>query len=67
MNKTDFRGVLPALTTKMTPDQEVDLAGVTSPVTRAPRLPLASTEAAHVRAVTEEGLRTRPDLAKYGF
>jgi 4-hydroxy-tetrahydrodipicolinate synthase len=39
----------------------------TSPVTRAPRLPLVGAEAAHVRAVTEAGLRTRPDLAKYGF
>jgi 4-hydroxy-tetrahydrodipicolinate synthase len=39
----------------------------TSPVTRAPRLPLVGAEAAHVRAVTETGLRTRPDLGKYGF
>lgn len=38
----------------------------TSPVTRAPRLPLAADEAAHVRAITEAGLRTRPDLSKYG-
>jgi 4-hydroxy-tetrahydrodipicolinate synthase len=38
----------------------------TSPVTRAPRLPLSAAEAAHVREVTEEGLRTRPDLSKYG-
>lgn len=38
----------------------------TSPVTRAPRLPLSAAEAAHVRAITEEGLRTRPDLGKYG-
>ncbi|WEX10551.1 dihydrodipicolinate synthase family protein [Chelativorans sp. AA-79] len=28
MQKSDFRGVLPAITTKMTADQEVDLAGV---------------------------------------
>lgn len=38
----------------------------TSPVTRAPRLPLSAAEAAHVRTITEEGLRTRPDLSKYG-
>lgn len=38
----------------------------TSPVTRAPRLRLSETEAAHVRAVTEAGLATRPDLGKYG-
>jgi 4-hydroxy-tetrahydrodipicolinate synthase len=37
----------------------------TSPVTRAPRLPLSNSEEAHVRAVTAEGLRTRPDLSKY--
>lgn len=39
----------------------------TSPVTRAPRLPLIAEEDAHVRAVTEAGLRTRPDLTKYDF
>lgn len=39
----------------------------TSPVTRAPRLPLVGAEEAHVRAVTEAGLKTRPDLSKYGF
>ncbi len=39
----------------------------TSPVTRAPRLPLVGAEDALVRSVTEAGLRTRPDLAKYGF
>ena len=39
----------------------------TSPVTRAPRLPLVGTEEAHVRAVTEAGLKSRPDLSKYGF
>lgn len=39
----------------------------TSPVTRAPRLPLVGAEDAHVRAVTAAGLQTRPDLAKYGF
>lgn len=38
----------------------------TSPVTRAPRLPLVGEELAHVTAVTEAGLRTRPDLGKYG-
>jgi 4-hydroxy-tetrahydrodipicolinate synthase len=38
----------------------------TSPVTRAPRLPLSATDAAKVRSITEEGLRTRPDLSKYG-
>lgn len=38
----------------------------TSPVTRAPRLPLSEAEAATVRAITETGLRTRPDLARYG-
>lgn len=39
----------------------------TSPVTRAPRLPLSGAEEAVVRAITEAGLRTRPDLGKYGF
>lgn len=39
----------------------------TSPVTRAPRLPLVGAEEAHVRAVTEAGLKTRPDLSKYGL
>lgn len=39
----------------------------TSPVTRAPRLPLVGAEEAHVRAVTEAGLKRRPDLSKYGF
>jgi 1-pyrroline-4-hydroxy-2-carboxylate deaminase len=39
----------------------------TSTVTRAPRLPLVGTELAHVTAVTEAGLRTRPDLAKYAL
>ena len=39
----------------------------TSPVTRAPRLPLVGAEEAYVRAVTEAGLKTRPDLSKYGF
>ena len=38
----------------------------TSPVTRAPRLPLVGAELAHVTAVTKAGLRTRPDLGKYG-
>ena len=38
----------------------------TSPVTRAPRLRLSLAEAARVRAVTEEALRNRPDLARYG-
>jgi dihydrodipicolinate synthase/N-acetylneuraminate lyase len=37
----------------------------TSPVTRAPRLPLVGAEEALVRSVTETGLRTRPDLSKY--
>ena len=32
MNKNDFRGVLPAITTKMTDDQEVDFAGVRADV-----------------------------------
>ena len=32
MQKSDFRGVLPALTTKMTADQEVDLAAVKADV-----------------------------------
>jgi 4-hydroxy-tetrahydrodipicolinate synthase len=32
MEKRDFRGVLPAITTKMTPDQQVDLAGVKADV-----------------------------------
>ncbi len=39
----------------------------TSTVTRAPRLPLVGAELAHVTAVTQAGLRTRPDLAKYGM
>ncbi|MDO8359579.1 MAG: dihydrodipicolinate synthase family protein [Devosia sp.] len=39
----------------------------TSPVVRQPRLPLVGAEEAHVRAVTEAGLRTRPDLSKYGL
>lgn len=39
----------------------------TSPVTRAPRLPLSAEAEAEVRAITEAGLRSRPDLAKYGF
>lgn len=39
----------------------------TSPVTRAPRLPLVGAEEAHVRATTEAGLRTRPDLSRHGF
>ncbi|MBI4922722.1 MAG: dihydrodipicolinate synthase family protein [Devosia nanyangense] len=39
----------------------------TSPVVRQPRLPLAGGEEAHVRAVTEAGLRTRPDLSKYSL
>jgi len=32
MEKNDFRGIFPAITTKMTPDQEVDLAGVRADV-----------------------------------
>ena len=32
MQKSDFRGVLPALTTKMTDDQQVDLEGVAADV-----------------------------------
>jgi len=32
MQKSDFRGVLPALTTRMTPDQEVDLVAVAADV-----------------------------------
>jgi len=32
MQKSDFRGVLPALTTKMTDDQEIDLAGLRADV-----------------------------------
>ena len=39
----------------------------TSPVTRAPRLPLSAADEAMVRSITEAGLRTRPDLSKYGF
>ena len=39
----------------------------TSTVTRAPRLPLVGAELAHVTAVTQAGLRTRPDLSKYGM
>jgi dihydrodipicolinate synthase/N-acetylneuraminate lyase len=32
MQKSDFRGILPAITTKMTSDQQVDLAGVRADV-----------------------------------
>lgn len=32
MEKGDFKGILPAITTKMTPDQEVDIAGVRADV-----------------------------------
>ncbi|WP_375451846.1 dihydrodipicolinate synthase family protein [uncultured Devosia sp.] len=32
MQKSDFRGVLPAITTKMTPDQQVDFGGVRADV-----------------------------------
>ena len=32
MNKSDFRGIFPAITTKMTDDQEVDLGGVRADV-----------------------------------
>lgn len=39
----------------------------TSPVTRAPRLPLVGAEEAHVRAVTAAGLKARPDLSTYGL
>lgn len=39
----------------------------TSPVTRAPRLPLTTDAAQAVRAVTETALATRPDLGKYGL
>ena len=39
----------------------------TSPVVRQPRLELVGEEAAAVRKVVETGLKTRPDLAKYGF
>ena len=39
----------------------------TSPVTRAPRLPLSAAEEAVVRSITTAGLKTRPDLGKYGF
>lgn len=39
----------------------------TSPAVRQPRLELVGDEAGHVRALAERGLRTRPDLAKYGL
>lgn len=39
----------------------------TSPVVRQPRLELVGDEAKAIRAVVEQGLKTRPDLAKYGF
>jgi 4-hydroxy-tetrahydrodipicolinate synthase len=39
----------------------------TSPLVRQPRLPLIGAEEALVRKVTETGLKTRPDLTKYGF
>lgn len=39
----------------------------TSAVTRAPRLPLSTLEEAAVRSITEVGLKTRPDLAKYAL
>jgi 4-hydroxy-tetrahydrodipicolinate synthase len=38
----------------------------TSPTVRAPRLELPKDEAAAVRAVVEQALKTRPDLEKYG-
>ncbi len=38
----------------------------TSPVTRAPRLPLVGAEEARVRSITEIGLSTQPDLSRYG-
>ncbi len=34
---------------------------------RASRLPLSAADEAMVRSITEAGLRTRPDLSKYGF
>ncbi|GLQ11844.1 dihydrodipicolinate synthase family protein [Devosia yakushimensis] len=39
----------------------------TSPVVRQPRLELVGDEAKAIRAVVEKGLKTRPDLTKYGF
>lgn len=39
----------------------------TSPLVRQPRLPLIGAEEAHVRKVTETGLKNRPNLARYGF
>jgi 4-hydroxy-tetrahydrodipicolinate synthase len=39
----------------------------TSPLVRQPRLPLIAAEEAHVRKVTETGLKNRPNLARYGF
>ncbi|MEO6014749.1 MAG: dihydrodipicolinate synthase family protein [Devosia sp.] len=39
----------------------------TSPLVRQPRLPLIGAEEAHIRAITEAGLKSRPDLARYGF
>ncbi|UXN71908.1 dihydrodipicolinate synthase family protein [Devosia neptuniae] len=39
----------------------------TSPVVRQPRLELVGDEEKAIRAVVEQGLKTRPDLAKYGF
>jgi 4-hydroxy-tetrahydrodipicolinate synthase len=39
----------------------------TSPAVRQPRLELIGAEAEHVRAITEAGLRARPDLSRYGF
>ena len=33
----------------------------------APRLPLSAADEVMVRSIAEAGLRTRPDLSKYGF
>ena len=38
----------------------------TSPIVRQPRLQLVGEEEREVRAVVETGLKTRPDLSKYG-
>lgn len=41
--------------------------GVGSPYVRRPRLELAGEELKQVQAIIDEGIRTRPDLTKYGL
>ena len=41
--------------------------GLGSEFVREPRLPLVGEERQHVLSIIEEGIRTRPDLTKYGY